>query len=76
MKALSGHGLTHRCTRPATAGFSRSQAGELKRWATAEYEASIRDAVHIGITEHTERVPHVRFCGRCAGRAAGGYAGG
>jgi hypothetical protein len=33
------------------------QAGELKRWATAEYEAPMRDAVHIGITEHIERVP-------------------
>jgi hypothetical protein len=48
------------------------QAGELKRWATAEYEAPMRNAVHLGITEHIERVPHVRLCGRCAGRAAEG----
>jgi len=31
-------------------------SGELKRWATAEYEASMRSAVHIGTTEHIERV--------------------
>jgi hypothetical protein len=30
-------------------------AGELKRWATAEYEALMRTAVHIGTTEHLER---------------------
>jgi hypothetical protein len=28
----------------------------MQRWATAEYEAPMRDAVHIGTTERIERV--------------------